>query len=195
MLTEEQIQVIPEFSEDQPVTQAELAELIDTLNKVFRDYRIGMYEFNGAMKRREEVVKRAHEKINLWILLGGSAFLLILAVLLFLIFMLGRNLDLISTQMTTLRDNSTLVTTEIGTLKQTLGDVKTQIAQLGGEIPPPIPDNSLHDLKNSLSHLEQSMDSMINNLDAIDRKLDQNPDSSSSKEPRYTPQYDNRYRY
>jgi hypothetical protein len=194
MLTEEQIQVIPEFTEDQPVTQAELAELIDTLNKVFRDYRIGMYEFNGAMKQREAVVKRAHERINLWIFLGGTAFLLILAILLFLILMLGKNLDLLSTQMTTLRNNSTLVTTEIGTLKQTLGDVKTQIAQLGGsEISSPVPDDSLHDLKNSLNHLEQSMGNMINNLDAIDRKLDSN--SSHSKEPTYTPRYEERYRY
>ncbi len=74
-------------------------ELTQTLNKVSREYRIAMSEFNDATKRREQFSLRAERRTDYWLRLGMTGLFIVMILLLISMYILVRHTQSISEQM------------------------------------------------------------------------------------------------
>lgn len=198
-MNESQIQMIPEMNEATSEQRTEVNELVDTLNKIFRDYRIAMYEFNDAMKRRDEIAKRAQKRVHIWTILGMAGLLLIIGVLFFLVLTLTENLKFMSEQLSSLNRNLTVATTEMGTLKQNFTEMKTQFSQIPGgtssETSKVIANvnDKVNQVQTSLDQFGTSLNSVLDNVDAMRSSMTKMNkrigDLSSAREDSYPPRY------
>lgn len=198
-MNEQQIQMIPELNEATPEHRTEVNELVDTLNKIFRDYRIAMYEFNDAMKRRDEIAKRAQKRVHVWTILGMAGLLLIVGVLFFLVLTLTENLKFMSEQLSSLNSNLTVANTEMGTLKRNITEIKTQFSQTQGGTSSEASkvivnvNDKVNQVQTSLDQLGTSIDSVLDNVDAMRSsmtKMNKRINAlSPSREEEYPPRY------
>jgi len=102
-------------------------ELMQTLNKIFRDYRIGMNEFNEAMKKHEQINLRVEQRTTRLAYFSVGTLIFMMSVLVFFVFTFTSNLKLMSEQIGLANHN---VVNKMDNLKQAINEVNTNLPKM-----------------------------------------------------------------
>jgi len=101
--------------------------LVEEFSKIIRDYRIAMNEFNDGVKRRESLSLRAERRNGLIYQVSLFSVFLLFVLVVFLIYTLKANTQVMATQVDTMNQNMVAIASHVENVQQTMQAVGTNV--------------------------------------------------------------------